>query len=66
MVKWNNRVITVLLLACIAGGAYLLYAATPIVDSLGHLTNTMVSEVRFSEPKAEDILVLSPEHAFSR
>jgi hypothetical protein len=45
MVKWNNYAISVLLLACVAGGAWLLYAGTPIIDSLHSLTNKMVSEV---------------------
>ena len=45
MVKWNNLFISALLVTCIAGGAWLLYAGTPIINSLDHLTNTMVAEV---------------------
>lgn len=45
MVKWNNYAVSLLLLTCIAGGAWLLYAGKPIIDSLDSLTNTMVREV---------------------
>jgi hypothetical protein len=46
MVKWNNLFISVLLVTCIAGGGWLLYAGTPIIDSLGSLTDTLVMEVQ--------------------
>ena len=45
MVKWNNLFVSLLLVACIAGGAWLLYAGSPIIRSLDSLTNQMVEEV---------------------
>lgn len=45
MVKWNNLLISILLVTCIGGGAWLLYAGTPIIDSLDSLTSTLVTEV---------------------
>lgn len=50
LVKANNIVITLLLVICIAAGGWLLYAASPIIDSLDHLTETMIEQARPPSP----------------
>ena len=50
LVKTNNIIISLLLGTCILAAAWLLYAGTPIVDSLDHLTATMIEQARPSPP----------------
>eukprot|EP00892_Ulva_mutabilis_P012478 jgi/Ulvmu1/9602/UM054_0032.1 len=55
-VKANNIVISLLLVICIAAAGWLLYAGTPIIDSLDDLTATMIEQVETFSNNATDVI----------